>query len=168
MPGCSGILRDCRFGLLLLLSSLIALCAYGGRIREAVATKSLISNSPRTWCEMGLVWESVGSYGPGVYGRTLDVTPINVVQPGCDAANSRLVSPRLAVFTFRPFDLNQIDADTLQIIKGVGPKLATAIVDFRFSHGEFRYFDELLAVKGIGPARLISLRRNLTLAPCQP
>ncbi|NTV14769.1 MAG: helix-hairpin-helix domain-containing protein [Desulfobulbaceae bacterium] len=103
---------------------------------------------------MCLLWDCAGPKGAGVYGRD---------QGGNTAVNPQLVSPRLAIFTFLRFDLNQVDADTLQIIKGIGPKLASAIVDYRVVHGPFHSVEELLAVRGIGPTKLISLRAHVML-----
>lgn len=46
----------------------------------------------------------------------------------------------------------------LSALPGVGPSLATAIVQDRALRGPFRTIDDLTRVKGIGPARLTALR----------
>jgi competence protein ComEA len=52
-----------------------------------------------------------------------------------------------------PVNINTADAATLaKELKGVGPKLADAIVDYRQKHGPFKSADELTLVKGIGAA----------------
>ncbi len=52
-----------------------------------------------------------------------------------------------------PVNVNTADAATLaKELKGVGPKLAEAIVDYRQKHGPFKSADELALVKGIGAA----------------
>lgn len=57
-----------------------------------------------------------------------------------------------------PIDVNVADATTLEQLPGVGPALAAAIVTHREEHGPFGSVDDLLAVSGIGPAKLAGLR----------
>lgn len=52
-----------------------------------------------------------------------------------------------------PVDLNTADANTLaRVLNGVGPAKAEAIIAYREAHGPFQHIDELVRVKGIGPA----------------
>lgn len=52
-------------------------------------------------------------------------------------------------------DINSADAEELAtLLNGVGMKKAQAIVLYREEHGAFKSSDELLNVKGIGPAIL--------------
>ena len=53
-----------------------------------------------------------------------------------------------------PLDLNTATADQLDDLPGVGPATAAAIVAYRDEHGPFRAVEELLEVRGIGPAKL--------------
>lgn len=53
--------------------------------------------------------------------------------------------------------LNRATVDELQRLPGVGPSTAAAILAWRDSAGPFRTPDDLLHVKGIGPARLAKL-----------
>ena len=46
----------------------------------------------------------------------------------------------------------------LEGLPGIGPSLAAAIVDHREREGGFDTVDGLLAVSGIGPAKLDALR----------
>lgn len=49
-------------------------------------------------------------------------------------------------------NINTSDAETIaDLMNGVGLKKAQAIVAYRTEKGEFSGFDDLLAVKGIGP-----------------
>jgi competence protein ComEA len=58
-----------------------------------------------------------------------------------------------------PVNINTADAATLaKELKGVGPKLAQAIVEYRQKHGPFKTADELSLVKGIGPAAIAKNR----------
>lgn len=164
VPGCE---RDYRWILLVVLSLVITFNAYGGRTGQSDSKRPPAKITPRAWCEMDLVWDVTGQFGAGVYSGLHPTNQGNVEHFARDAGVSPLVSPRLAVFTFRQFDLNQVDVDTLQIVKGIGPKLAVAIVDYRLTHGPFHALDELLAVKGIGPTKLTLLRGYLMLSPPQ-
>jgi competence ComEA-like helix-hairpin-helix protein len=55
-------------------------------------------------------------------------------------------------------DLNRAGAAELETLPGVGPALARRIVEARDARGGFRSPDELLEVRGIGPATLGRLR----------
>ncbi len=48
-------------------------------------------------------------------------------------------------------DLNTADVTALQVLDGIGPKLAERIVDHRESVGGYQDIEQLLAVPGIGP-----------------
>jgi competence protein ComEA len=43
-------------------------------------------------------------------------------------------------------------------LPGVGPSTARAIIDHRTRNGPFASVDDLLAVRGIGPAKLAELK----------
>jgi competence ComEA-like helix-hairpin-helix protein len=62
-------------------------------------------------------------------------------------------------------DLNRADAAALETLPGVGPVLAARIVAYRDSVGGLTSPEELLAVRGIGPATLERLRPRLRVAP---
>ena len=57
-----------------------------------------------------------------------------------------------------PVSINRASADELEALPGVGPVTAAAIVAHREEHGPFRSVDDLLDVRGIGPARLEDVR----------
>jgi competence protein ComEA len=57
-----------------------------------------------------------------------------------------------------PLDLNQATSAQLDALPGVGPATATAILDYRTEHGLFVAVDDLLEVRGIGPAKLDAFR----------
>lgn len=58
-------------------------------------------------------------------------------------------------------DLNTATLDQLDSLPGVGPATAQAILDYRRERGRFRSVDELLEVRGIGEAKLASLRSRV-------
>ena len=55
-------------------------------------------------------------------------------------------------------DLNIATAVDLDRLPGVGPSTAKAIIDHRTRNGPFASVDDLLKVKGIGPAKLAEIR----------
>lgn len=59
--------------------------------------------------------------------------------------------------------LNSASASDLTALPGVGPATAAAIVAHRESSGGFGAVDDLLQVKGIGPAKFEALRDQVTL-----
>jgi competence protein ComEA len=61
-----------------------------------------------------------------------------------------------------PIDLNTATAEQLDTLPGVGPATAKAIIDHRTKNGPFRSVDDLLDVRGIGPAKLDALRDAVT------
>lgn len=54
--------------------------------------------------------------------------------------------------------VNSAPASELQKLPGIGPKLAEAIIVYRTQSGPFARVEQLLEVKGIGPAKLGRMR----------
>ncbi|MDO5554774.1 MAG: helix-hairpin-helix domain-containing protein [Planctomycetia bacterium] len=55
-------------------------------------------------------------------------------------------------------DLNTVEASDLVLLPGIGEKLAVRIVANRVGTGPYHQVDDLMAVKGIGPAKLAAIR----------
>ena len=62
-------------------------------------------------------------------------------------------------------DLNRADAGELDRLPGIGPVLAGRIVEHRRTSGPYRSVEDLLAVRGIGPALLERLRDRVVVDP---
>ena len=60
-------------------------------------------------------------------------------------------------------DINIADADALEALPGIGPSLASAIVEHRGRNGPFASVDELIEVSGIGPVKLEQIRPSATV-----
>lgn len=70
--------------------------------------------------------------------------------------------PLAGVATSAEVNLNTADRDTLMSrLVGIGASKADAIITYREAHGAFVSVDELLEVKGIGPAILERNRERL-------
>ncbi len=65
-------------------------------------------------------------------------------------------------------DLNRASADELTLVPGVGPVLAKALIRVRAERGDFRTWDEVSSVRGVGPTKLRSLQRWTELADREP
>lgn len=60
-------------------------------------------------------------------------------------------------------NLNTASAVQLELLSGIGPATAAAIVEYRESNGQFKSIDELKGVKGIGDKKLEKLAEKLTI-----
>jgi len=62
-------------------------------------------------------------------------------------------------------DVNRATRAELESLPGVGPKLAQAIIDDRTANGPFARPEDLLRVKGIGPAKLEKMKEMILVRP---
>jgi len=60
-------------------------------------------------------------------------------------------------------NVNSASLEQLQQIKGIGPKTAEKIVEYRDTHGQFSSVDELSNIKGIGDKSLEKMAKNIAL-----
>ena len=59
-------------------------------------------------------------------------------------------------------NINTAGASELELLPGIGPSLAKEIMDHRSANGLFNTADDLLAVSGIGPAKVELIRYLIT------
>ncbi len=60
-------------------------------------------------------------------------------------------------------DLNLATQAELNLLPGVGEKLANDILNYREEIGEFTSVDELMNIRGIKQGRLLTLRKHITV-----
>lgn len=76
-------------------------------------------------------------------------------QPGMNGVQSTQSSPNSGGVV----NINRASATELDALPGVGPSTAQAIVDYRTTNGPFGSPEDLLNVKGIGPAKFEAMRQ---------
>lgn len=62
-------------------------------------------------------------------------------------------------------DVNTASADQLQLLPGIGPSRAAAIIESRNTQGPFRTVEDLARVRGIGPATVEGVRPYVRIEP---
>ena len=99
--------------------------------------------------------------GPLDDGQQIYVPAFGERTPGSassgSAGETAISSPQL------PVNLNSATSEELDILPGIGPTTASAIVVFREQNGPFATVEGLLEVPGIGPAKLAALAGLITV-----
>ena len=71
----------------------------------------------------------------------------------------------MAFPAFAAVNINTATQSELEVVKGLGPAKAKAIIAHRESNGNFKSLDELDNVKGFGKASIEKLKEELTVGP---
>ena len=131
-------------------------------------------------CVLFLLFQFYSLFSPSQESGTLDVY-LNVLSEqtlsvvSLDSNNGILHSNksapldsktnyRLSPFFFQPIPVNYSDKSLLMSIRGIGPNLAQRIIQARDSNGNFTAPEELLEIKGIGPAKLSKIKPYLSFS----
>lgn len=113
---------------------------------------------------VGFTWshvqETTESFDPAVYAE-LDsliaaggIVPVDTLpKPGRKEGEDSLETEPLRD-GIGLLDVNTAGLAKLMDLPGIGPALASRIIDYRTRHGHFKAPDELIRVKGIGPAKM--------------
>jgi len=64
---------------------------------------------------------------------------------------------------FAAVNINKADQAALEALPGIGAVKATAIIDYRTRHGNFKTKGELSEVKGIGPKIMEKLQKEIEI-----
>lgn len=62
-------------------------------------------------------------------------------------------------------NINTATQSELEMVKGLGPAKAKAIITYRETNGNFKNLDELDNVKGFGKASIEKLKEELSVVP---
>lgn len=77
---------------------------------------------------------------------------------------SLLVLAGLVAFpVFAAVNINTATQSELEVVKGLGPAKAKAIISYREANGNFKHLDELDNVKGFGKASVEKLKEELSV-----
>ena len=104
-----------------------------------------------------LVGVGISLYKRARLARQVARSPIAVVQ------DSGPGQPKDSVAITRPVDLNQATQRQLDVLPGIGPVLASRIIEYRQRHGGFHNVSELRAVSGIGSKRYAAVKDLVTV-----
>ena len=66
-----------------------------------------------------------------------------------------------------PLNLNAATEAQLEGLPGVGPSMATRIVEYRKKNGPFKKAEDLMNVKGIGEKSFLKLKALITVGPAR-
>jgi competence protein ComEA len=66
-----------------------------------------------------------------------------------------------------PVNLNTATSTELETLPGVGPALATRIIEYRQKNGGFKKIEDVMNVKGIGEKAFLKLKPRLTVTPAK-
>ena len=61
-------------------------------------------------------------------------------------------------------NINTASQSELEVLKGIGPAKAKAIVEYRSQNGMFSSIDDLEKVSGIGPSTIKQIRNDLRVS----
>lgn len=123
----------------------------GSRVVDALE----IAGGPAEDCDL----EQVNLAALVVDGQRIWISRRGQAPPTATGADTRAPGASVAL----PIDLNTATLDQLDALPGVGPATARAIIDRRTAMGRFRSVDDLLTVKGIGEAKLETLRSSVVV-----
>ncbi len=79
------------------------------------------------------------------------ISAITPLREGIKKSNKVMTVPATSAF---PVNINTADEKTIEMLPGIGPSKAKAIVDYRKKAGPFKTFEDILKVPGIGPSTL--------------
>lgn len=96
----------------------------------------------------------------------LDLTKSDLIAVACnniiDGSLTRSTSSDTIVFFFEPIPINHASFALLQTVKGVGPKLAQEIIDYRERLGPFSDMESMKKLAGVGERRARYLATQFT------
>ena len=65
-------------------------------------------------------------------------------------------------------NVNTASAADFENLPGVGPKLASRIIEYRQKNGPFKKVEDLMNVRGLGEKNFLKLKAQLTVGSAKP
>jgi competence protein ComEA len=118
----------------------------------------------------GKIYISGAVTNPGIYplkeGDTLQALLLDAgVEPDADLSHIKIHVPRAGQERSpQKIDINRAEPWLLEALPGIGEVLAQRIVDYRSRAGPFRTIEDLLKVRGIGPATFERIKDYITVS----
>ncbi len=72
------------------------------------------------------------------------------------------VEEKASIQKIQPVNINKAAYKELVSLKGIGPKTAVRIIEYRETHGSFFYKEDIKNVEGIGPHKFDSIKDRIT------
>lgn len=130
-----------------------------------------ITITTRTPVFIGQVYVGGAVNNPGLYPLKSDDSLADLIsvagglKDGADPSQVRLfVATAGEVNLPQRIDINRAEAWLLEALPGIGQVTAQDIVNYRQQKGAFRSVNDLLKVKGIGPATLDKIKDLITVS----
>jgi competence protein ComEA len=96
-----------------------------------------------------------------VIASAMAMSPITSYAQGAARQSSKKAQAAPAA----PVNLNSATTTELQTLPGVGPALASRIIEYRQKNGGFKKIEDVMNVKGIGEKAFLKLKPLLTVTP---
>jgi len=104
------------------------------------------------------------SLGVGISETRSDLTPSSQSEGFVSGLSSVQVVQSPQVQVNYPININLAPASELELLPGIGPTKAQAIVDYREGQGLFQSKEEIQNVSGIGPKTYEKLKDQITVS----
>lgn len=88
---------------------------------------------------------------------------LNLAAPVADGAQVVVGGPGSSSVASGKVSLNRASAAELEVLAGIGPVLASRIIAYREANGLFSAVEDLLDVRGIGEAKLATIRESVVV-----
>ncbi len=76
----------------------------------------------------------------------------------CGEGEGEMLTPKEALLAGTKIDVNRASAEDLEIVPGIGSKLAERIIEDRIARGSFRALEDVTRVTGIGEKTVEKMR----------
>ena len=131
----------------------------GSRVKDAIQTaKGLLPAADSAAINLAATVQDGEHLVIPLTGETNALPP----EPGVSSTKVN-VTPTLSYSSDHPLNINQAQEADFELLPGIGPTHAAAIIAYRTDHGPFIKIDDLQNVPGIGPVTFNRLKELITV-----